>query len=337
MKKFLTILSLISALFIFVSCVSDEDEEDSVAGDTGTPSDTAAESGANGDTDTDNATDNGSGTPSDQSDSTDTAASDPNQPCTPQCDGKECGDNGCGGQCGMCGEGKRCNISTFVCECLPNCDGKTCGDDGCGRTCKCQNAGDVCNPETKICECVPNCGGKVCGSDGCGGKCGEGCGYDQMCNADQTGCDTCTDITLKDLVQTASSDPANRFYDYTAEYTPNNGGNTKNHFSFRMYNPPYDYIKFDELPFNTCTGDKPNNANNACAFIKEYEGDLITKLYYPQKGILTITWIIPKQGTFSAPVAQQPILVEVDKVTGEVVPGGQCYRVTNNPINAKGK
>ena len=108
--------------------------------------------------------------------------------CTPNCGSKECGSDGCGSVCGMCGDGKRCNISTFVCECLPNCDGKTCGDDGCGRTCKCQNAGDVCNPETKICECVPNCGGKVCGSDGCGGKCGEGCGYDQMCNADQTGC-----------------------------------------------------------------------------------------------------------------------------------------------------
>ena len=155
-----------------------------------------------------------------------------------------------------------------------------------------------------------------------------------MCNEDQTGCNTCSTITLKDLVQTSSSDPANRFFDYTAEFTPNNGS-SKNHFSFRMYNPPHDYIKFDELPFNTCLTDKPNNANNACAFIKEYEGDIISKLYYPQKGIMTV--MLNSNGSFTAPVDQQPILVEVDKVTGEVVPGGKCFRITNNPINAKAK
>lgn len=443
MKKFLTLLSLILAMFFFVSCVSDDDDEEEAV-DTGTPSDTAADSGNEESTDT--ATDTGSETPSDPSDTSDTGTtpSDPSDPnCQPDCSGKECGSNGCGGQCGSCGANSICDLTTFKCKCQPNCDGKTCGDDGCGGTCNCQNALDTCNTTTKVCECLANCGeiecgtdscgnscgsctgglvcdagkcvpstcvdstcdgkvcgkngcgescgdcgykqscsidqtqcltcscdGKECGPDGCGGicgtgscpegqgctldgkcvtcscdgkvcgknecgkDCGVGCGYDQMCNEDQTGCNTCTTITLKDLVQTSSSDPANRFFDYTAEYSPN-GGNSKNHFSFRMYNPPYDYIKFDELPFNTCTLDKPNNANNACAFVKEYEGDIITKLYYPQKGIITI--MLNSNGSFVAPVDQQPILVEVDKVTGEVIPGGKCYRITNNPINAKAK
>ncbi|MBM4353912.1 MAG: hypothetical protein FJ109_08965 [Deltaproteobacteria bacterium] len=29
--------------------------------------------------------------------------------CTPSCVGKECGDDGCGGTCGTCPEGKACN------------------------------------------------------------------------------------------------------------------------------------------------------------------------------------------------------------------------------------
>src|SRR5262245_49826743 len=37
--------------------------------------------------------------------------------CTPACDGKECGDDGCGGTCHSCPSGERCNESTFTCEC----------------------------------------------------------------------------------------------------------------------------------------------------------------------------------------------------------------------------
>ena len=36
--------------------------------------------------------------------------------------------------------------------------------------------------------CVPNCDNKECGDDGCGGTCGEGCGEDMTCSADQTQC-----------------------------------------------------------------------------------------------------------------------------------------------------
>lgn len=249
------------------------------------------------------------------------------------CEGKVCGKNGCGESCGDCGYKQICSIDQTQCLSC-SCEERECGTDGCGGICGTGTCpeGQGCTLDGKCVAC--SCEGKVCGKNECGKECGAGCGYDQMCNEDQTGCNTCATITLKDLVQTSSSDPANRFFDYTAEYTPN-GGSSKNHFSFRMYNPPYDYIKFDELPFNTCTLDKPNNANNACAFIKEYEGDIITKLYYPQKGIMTV--MLNSNGSFTAPVDQQPILVEIDKVTGEVIPGGKCFRITNNPINAKGK
>ena len=157
MKKFLSLLPLILAMFIFVSCVSDDDDIEETS-DTG--SDTSDESGNEGGTDTtaDTAPSDPTG---DHENPTD--PSDPTAPSDP-------------------------------------------GDPG----------------------CKPNCEGKQCGSDGCG--------YDQMCNEDQTGCNTCATITLKDLVQTSSSDPANRFFDYTAEYSPN-GGSSKNHFSFRIHNP----------------------------------------------------------------------------------------------------
>ena len=30
------------------------------------------------------------------------------QQCTPNCDGKKCGDDGCGGSCGKCDDGQVC-------------------------------------------------------------------------------------------------------------------------------------------------------------------------------------------------------------------------------------
>lgn len=54
--------------------------------------------------------------------------------CIPDCDGKECGADGCGGSCGTCDSGWNCNAS-WVCEedapCIPICSGE-CGMDSCG-------------------------------------------------------------------------------------------------------------------------------------------------------------------------------------------------------------
>lgn len=38
----------------------------------------------------------------------------PGEPCLPACDGMECGDNGCGGNCGQCGENESCVTGTCV-------------------------------------------------------------------------------------------------------------------------------------------------------------------------------------------------------------------------------
>jgi len=50
--------------------------------------------------------------------------------CTPQCDGRGCGDNGCGGECGSCAAGHSCL------------DGACCGTMGA----LCETADDCCEP-----------------------------------------------------------------------------------------------------------------------------------------------------------------------------------------------
>jgi hypothetical protein len=56
--------------------------------------------------------------------------------CAPDCEGKECGPDGCGGSCGACPESAPfCNMA-FQCEaCEPVCAEKECGPDGCGGSC----------------------------------------------------------------------------------------------------------------------------------------------------------------------------------------------------------
>ena len=90
--------------------------------------------------------------------------------CKPDCGGKQCGPDGCGGSCGICPDGTYCE--DFQCKetCVPQCFGKECGTDGCGGVCGTCPGGAVCSDGK--CECVPDCTGKVCGSDGCGGSCG---------------------------------------------------------------------------------------------------------------------------------------------------------------------
>jgi hypothetical protein len=46
---------------------------------------------------------------------------------------RECGDDGCGGSCGLCAADRSCDGG--ACVCVPDCTGRTCGDDGCGGSC----------------------------------------------------------------------------------------------------------------------------------------------------------------------------------------------------------
>jgi hypothetical protein len=80
------------------------------------------------------------------------------------------------------------------CDCVPQCAGKCCGDNGCGGVCPdtCAASGQTCNGATCQCQgaCTPrSCSelGRECGQwdDGCGGQvdCGE-CSGGAVCNAE---------------------------------------------------------------------------------------------------------------------------------------------------------
>jgi hypothetical protein len=102
--------------------------------------------------------------------------------CTPDCTGKCCGPNGCGGTCpDDCPTGYTCNPASCDCETDPG----ECTDDQ-----DCINVyGDnyTCNLTTNQCECNPDCAGKCCGPNGCGGDCPDACTPPSTCN--QTTCE----------------------------------------------------------------------------------------------------------------------------------------------------
>jgi len=86
--------------------------------------------------------------------------------CTLKCDGKECGEDECGGVCGTCVG------SNVICH-----EGKcACPGFFCGQVC-CM-AGEVCLGDSTCCQ--PACDGKDCGPDGCNGVCGT-CDPGQIC------------------------------------------------------------------------------------------------------------------------------------------------------------
>lgn len=75
-----------------------------------------------------------------------------------------------------------------ACACLPNCYGKNCGPDGCGGYCSGASLGGNC-PYGQVCQadqtcCRPDCTNRDCGDDGCGGTCGT-CGSDETCSPQQ--------------------------------------------------------------------------------------------------------------------------------------------------------
>jgi hypothetical protein len=113
--------------------------------------------------------------------------------CTPSCNSKQCGSDGCGGSCGSCTSPKVCNTNLGQCvsSCTPDCSGRQCGDNGCGGSCGTCSNGFKCSPSGS-CEpiCVPNCAGKNCGFDGCSGSCGS-CTMPMTCDASGTCVSTC--------------------------------------------------------------------------------------------------------------------------------------------------
>jgi hypothetical protein len=124
--------------------------------------------------------------------------------CTPDCVGKVCGGDGCGGSCGECRLGETCNFATGQCTCTAtSCPSgqQCCADDRCGLP----NGGVCCQPSdccsgncfnNRCAARVSSCGGFDCGftANGCAGEtcCGDpatiSCG-DDCCGPPATACD----------------------------------------------------------------------------------------------------------------------------------------------------
>jgi hypothetical protein len=108
--------------------------------------------------------------------------------CAPACEGKACGDDGCGGSCGGCPTLWACEEGLCVeQECVPLCGGRFCGFDGCGGVCGFCPAGTLCDDGQCVVDCT--CEGKECGGDGCGLSCG-------ICDPGYTCIDTLCDIAI---------------------------------------------------------------------------------------------------------------------------------------------
>ena len=113
---------------------------------------------------------------------------DPDVPCVPACDGKVCGDDGCGGDCGTCDDPLICEAGLclpleFSLSCEDRCGetGQNCDcDEGCFAAGSC--CGDIC---VAFCTDLLGC---TCGDDTCEGledceSCPTdcGCGVDALC------------------------------------------------------------------------------------------------------------------------------------------------------------
>ncbi len=97
--------------------------------------------------------------------------------CQPNCLGKACGNDGCGGSCATCGGESEVCSAAHQC-CVPDCEGKLCGDDGCGGSCGGCPDGEVCDLQFTCCQ--PLCEGKCGKPDGCGGIC-DTCAWGNVC------------------------------------------------------------------------------------------------------------------------------------------------------------
>ncbi len=128
--------------------------------------------------------------------------------CTPDCGARSCGDDGCGGNCGLCEGTLLCALDGQCVAPSADCGNGMCGEgedcatcpDDCGQCCgngtcdvgeHCGNCPDCecavalrCDPVARMCveACQAECGARVCGSDGCGGFCGV-CEGEQQCLA----------------------------------------------------------------------------------------------------------------------------------------------------------
>ncbi|MBW2700697.1 MAG: putative metal-binding motif-containing protein [Deltaproteobacteria bacterium] len=111
--------------------------------------------------------------------------------CTPNCSGRECGTDGCGGSCGNCDANEVCNAGT--CECDTNyqdCDSLP------ANGCECDVSGTNVCFSNACCAPIAPCGANNCGfmSDNCGGSvnCGSCTDSDEDCESNNCTCNNTT-------------------------------------------------------------------------------------------------------------------------------------------------
>jgi hypothetical protein len=120
-------------------------------------------------------------------------------PCVSDCEGRECGSDGCQGSCGSCGSEQRCHDASGRCEdtaaCKPHCADRECGSDGCGGSCGTCAGGSACDGGGSCSRPGPSCGNSIVES-------GEECDGGDRCGSDCRNADTDTDTdTVTDFAQ----------------------------------------------------------------------------------------------------------------------------------------
>jgi hypothetical protein len=150
--------------------------------------------------------------------------------CEPGCDGKECGDDGCGGDCGPCGDGFICNTGSCVADCVSLCGGQECGVAGPDDLCNCGGCDDE-DPCTDD-ECV----GDTCATTpNSGATCDDG----NPC----TGDDVCTDgACAGDFLPLEQLFGLECTCDVDADCLPLDDGNVCNGTLYCTVDPGEDYL-----------------------------------------------------------------------------------------------
>ncbi len=117
--------------------------------------------------------------------------------CVPDCAGKSCGDDGCGGTCGACTSepNTACHQGQCVDPCVPSpiaCLVSVCGDDGCGGSCGSCPDGSECTSGACEAVVVPPAPSSCVGR--CGGVAPAGCYCVSGCEADGSCCEDFADV-----------------------------------------------------------------------------------------------------------------------------------------------
>ena len=181
--------------------------------------------------------------------------------CKPNCDGRECGGDGCGGSCGECSDGETCQDGT----CAPK--PVKCGDESC-------NGIETC------CTCPEDCG-SCCSNDAC--DCGE---TPETCPDDcEAGlCNPMCDPDLEECVEPASGGlvcasktveiPAGIFW----MGCNNCAGSTENDTACEIHEHPYHEVDLDgyEIDKTEVTASQYQACVGASACTDASEGDLAT-------------------------------------------------------------